>query len=119
MDHEIGKRMKSLRESVKLSQTAIAERAHSTQATIAKTETGAIGPSLKLLMWYADYFDVSMDYLCCRTDKPEGRLYEHKPKIEVDSEEMKRFIDMCFDPSSAVSEKFKEMLFSMMEGNKE
>lgn len=120
MNKKMGTRLKKLRESAKLSQTALAEKAHSTQSTIAKTEAGDIAPTLKLVLWYADYFDVSLDYLCCRTDKPEGKLFENKPKIEIDSEEMKRFISMCFDPTSAVSKKFKDALLSMvMEDSKQ
>ena len=116
---EMGKRMRQLRESVKLPQTVMAEKAHSTQSTIAKVEAGTASPSLGLLLWYAEYFDVSLDYLCCRTNNPEGKLFENKPKIEIDSDEMKRFIEMCFDPDSAVSRRFKDALLSMVtEDNK-
>ena len=66
-------------------------------------------------MQYADYFDVSMDYLFARTDKPQGKLYEYRPKITAGSEEMKQFIEMCFDPQSPMSEKLKQMLLQLME----
>lgn len=112
---EIGLRMKQLRESVHLSQVEIARLANSNQTTIAKTETGKTIPSLKLLLWWADYFDVSLDYLCCRTDKPQGALYECKPKIKASSGELRQFIEMCFDPESPMNEKLKETLLTMME----
>lgn len=108
----IGKRMKELRESYRLSQTELAKLCGSNQATIAKTETGKTAPSVKLLVWLADYFDVSMDYLCCRTDQPQGKLYECKPRVDA---EMRQFIEMCFDPKSPYNDKLKQTLFQMME----
>ena len=58
----IGKRIKQLRETYRLSQAELAKLCGSNQATIAKTETGKTAPSVKLLLWLADYFDISMDY---------------------------------------------------------
>lgn len=114
----IGKRIKELRESYHLSQAELAKLCGSNQATIAKTETGKTAPSVKLLLWLADYFDVSMDYLCCRTDQPQGKLYECKPRLNASSEDMKQFIEMCFDPASPFNSKLKETLFQMMEESK-
>lgn len=113
----IGQRMRELRERNHISQAEIAKLCGSNQTTIAKTETGKTAPSAKLLIWWADYFDVSLDYLCGRTDQPQGILYECKPKLNASSEEMKRFIEMCFDPKSPFNEKLKETLLTMMEGN--
>ena len=114
----IGKRIKELREFYHMSQTELAKLCGSNQATIAKTETGKTAPSVKLLLWLADYFDVSMDYLCCRTDQPQGKLYECKPRLNASSEDMKQFIEMCFDPASPFNSKLKETLFQMMEESK-
>ncbi len=114
----IGKRMKEVRELHRLSQAELAKLCGSNQATIAKTETGKTAPSVKLLLWLADYFDVSMDYLCCRTDQPQGKLYECKPRMEKDREEMREFINMCFDPQSPYNSKLKEALFQMMEDSR-
>ena len=113
---EIGKRMRELREASRLSQAEIAKLCGSNQTTIAKTEVGKTAPSVKLLVWWADYFDVSLDYLCCRTDQPQGKLYECKPKLNVSGEDMTQFIEMCFDPKSPYNEKLKETLIAMMKG---
>ena len=43
---------------------------------------------------YADYFDVSLDYIFGRTDKPQGQLYEGKMKIEKVYPDMDKFIEM-------------------------
>lgn len=112
---EIGQRMRELRESVHLSQAEIAKLCGSNQSTIGKMEKGITAPSVKLLVWYADYFNISMDYLCCRTDQPQGILYECKPQIRYSDKEMKQFIEMCFDPKSPYNDKLKAALFQMME----
>ena len=117
--NEIGQRMRELREAAHLSQVEIAKLCGSNQTTIAKTETGKTLPSIKLMVWWADYFDVSMDYLCCRTDQPQGKLYECKPKLNASGNDMKQFIEMCFDPKSPFNAKLKEALLTMMEDSKE
>jgi hypothetical protein len=85
-----------------------------TQACINRYETAASSPPLKVLLWYADYFDVSMDYIFGRTDKPQGTLYEYKSKIERNSEEMRQFVEMCFDSESPISERLKQTLVEML-----
>ncbi|MCI5705333.1 MAG: helix-turn-helix domain-containing protein [Pseudoflavonifractor sp.] len=111
---EIAQRLKSLRESVNLSQAKLAALMGATQASVNRYENGQSSPPLKILRWYADFFDVSMDYIFARTEQPEGKLYEHKPKvleaITQDNRELRRFVDMCFDPTSPVSEKLREVL---------
>ncbi len=68
----------------------------------------------KVLFAYAEYFDVSIDYLCGRTDKPEGKLYSGRPHIGEDNEELRKFIEFCFDPASPMSRKLKDTLYDMM-----
>lgn len=112
---QIGQRMRKLREEANLSQAEIAKLCGSNQSTIGKTENGQTAPSIKLLIWWADYFDISLDYLCCRTDQPQGKLYECKPRIKPSGEDMRQFIEMCFDPNSPMNDKLKEALIHMME----
>lgn len=116
---EIANRLKSLRESVNLSQAKLAALMGATQASVNRYENGQTTTPLKILLWYADFFDVSMDYIFARTEQPEGRLYEHKPKvieaITQDNKELRQFVDMCFDPASPVSEKLRDMLTKMLE----
>ena len=116
---EIAQRLKSLRESVNLSQANLAALMGATQASVNRYENGQSSPPLKILQWYADFFDVSMDYIFARTDQPEGRLYEHKPKVleavTQENKELRQFVDMCFDPASPVSEKLREVLTKLLE----
>ena len=112
---ELGARLRTLRESVKLSQVKMAELLGVKQSSINRYEQGLSAPSLETLLQYADYFDVSMDYLFARTDKPQGKLYEYRTKITAGSEEMKQFIEMSFDPQSPMNGKLKQTLLQLME----
>lgn len=114
--NEVGKRLKILREGIGVSQMKMAEAIGSTQSSINRYENGQSSPPIELLRRCADYFDVSLDYIFGRTDKPQGVTYEFKPKVTPEKEEMRRFIEMCFDPQSPMNDKLKEALFRMMEG---
>lgn len=111
---ETGNRLRKLREGLGVSQVKFGKLAGMAQATINRYETGYSAVPLKTLIWYADYFDVSMDYLCCRTEKPEGKLYEFKPKVLEENSEMRQFIEMCFNPDSPMNERLKETLVQML-----
>ena len=60
---EVAQRLKSLRESVGLSQAKLAALMGATQASVNRYENGQSSPPLKILRWYADFFDVSLDYI--------------------------------------------------------
>ena len=116
---QIGKRLRALREGVRLTQVNMAEILGVQQSRINRYETGQSTPSPEVFVKYADYFDVSMDYLYCRTDKPQGKLYDYQPqalKVKTEqSREMREFIEMCFDPQAPVNKRLKEALFRIME----
>ena len=115
----VGQRLRVLREGVKLSQKKIADMIGTSQASINRYESGSGAPPLKTLLWYADYFDVSLDYIFGRTEQPQGRLYEYKPKILENSDELKNFVEMCFDPSSPMNERLKQALIEILYSNNE
>lgn len=111
---KIGQRLKELRQSVRLSQSRIAVIVKSSQPAIARYEVGEAHIPADVLLNYANYFDVSLDYIYCRTDNPKGTQYENKPKVEKIYPEMEKFIEMCFDPDSPMNEKLKETLKKML-----
>ena len=111
-------RLRDLRKSLRLSQTKIAEQCGTTQASINRYEHNLSEPPFETVLWYADFFDVSLDYIFGRTDKPQGILYKNRPKEIFEDENMKRFIEMCFDPKSPASAKLKEELFKLLKENK-
>ena len=118
MKEMIGERLKALRVGVRLSQTKLAGILGTQQSSINRYEQGQAVPGPEMFVKYADYFDVSMDYLYCRTDEPRGKLYDYKPqalkeKMEQ-SEEMREFIEMCFDPQAPVNKRLKEALLRIM-----
>ena len=110
----VGERLRTLRDSIKLSQTKLASIIGTTQACINRYETDVSSPPLTVLLWYADYFDISLDYIFGRTDQPQGKLYEYHPKIEKNSEEMRQFVEMCFDPKSPMNDRLKQTLIDML-----
>ena len=109
----VGTRLRALRESVGLSQAKLGELAGLKQASVNRYEHDQAQAPHKILLWYADYFDVSLDYVFARCDNPQGRKYENRPKIE--NENLKQFVEMCFDPASPMNEKLKETLLRLLE----
>jgi len=113
----VGSRLKALRATTGLSQQALADIAGTKQSTINRYENDASEMPYRILLWYANYFDVSLDYIFCRADKPQGKLFEFRPKLSKENEQMKAFIEMCFDPKSPMNDKLKQTLLDMlMEG---
>ena len=113
------KRLLELRKSVNLPQTKMAEALGLNQSTLNRVEHNQQIISDEVLLKYADYFDVSLDYICGRTDKPEGKLFTARPNISGDNEEIRQFIEMCFDPKTKMSVKLKDTLYQMMTGGDE
>ena len=111
----IGKRLKSLRKSLGKSQAQIAE-VNSTikQPAIFRYERGVTDVPNDILLWYADFFDVSLDYIYGRTDKPQGKLYDYIPKV-IEDDKIKDFIEMCFDPKSPANAKLKEAVTKLLQ----
>lgn len=63
--------LKKLRLQKKKTQLQIQMDTGIEQALLSKYESGKRIPPTETLMALADYFDVSMDYIMGRTDKPE------------------------------------------------
>jgi len=102
-----------LRESVNLSQAKLGALAGLKQASVNRYEHDSVEAPNKVLLWYADYFDVSLDYIFGRCNSPQGRKYENRPKIA--NENMRLFVEMCFDPASPMNARLKETLLRMLE----
>ena len=110
----ISKRLKQLREDAGLSQSKIGQLVGVPQSSIYRYEQGQSTPSPKTFRWYANYFDVSLDYLFGRTNDPHGAHYEYKPRYETLNPEMEKFVEMCFDPNSRMNERLKETLLAIL-----
>ena len=116
------KRMADLRESVNITQVRLAKELGISQAAINRYEHNNAAVPDNVLLKYADFFDVSADYILGRTDKPEGAIYNNeqqtlKEKIVRDDEWMD-FVEACFDPRSPMNKKLKEMMLQMAGGER-
>jgi transcriptional regulator with XRE-family HTH domain len=111
-----GRRLMELRKSLGMTQEKLSAALSISQSSLNRYEHDQAIISDKVLLTYADYFDVSLDFICGRTDKPEGKLYTGRPQIGEDNEELRQFIEMCFDPKSKMSVKLKDTLYRMMSG---
>lgn len=99
----IGERLRGLRESVRLSQVKLAKEFDVSQSALARYEIDDSTPSPEVFLKYADYFDVSLDYIFGRTDDPHGMIYNNCVKLGLNNPEMARFVEMCFDPGASQS----------------
>ena len=102
----MGKRLRQLRMDAGISQLNMAEIIGIKQSSINRYEQGSSTPTAENLVKYAEYFDVSLDYVFGRCDSPQGKLYEYqseafREKIKNNSE-LNDFIEMCFDPNSSM-----------------
>ena len=118
----IGERLRTLREGVNLSQAKLAKLLDTTQASINKYETDKTSPTPETFLWYANYFDVSLDWIFGRAEKPQGKLYDYQPETlkekMANNEEIRQFVEMCFDPKTSINERLKETLIKMLEGER-
>lgn len=113
----VGTRLKALRHSTGLSQTALAKIADSNQSSINRYEMDQSETPYRILLWYADHFDVSLDYIFCRTDNPHGKYYEYQPEMVKEKlqnkAEWSEFIEACFEEGSPLNIRLKDMLIKM------
>ncbi|MDE5721637.1 MAG: helix-turn-helix domain-containing protein [Clostridia bacterium] len=69
MDHTFkDNKIAELRKEAGLSQRALARHLATSQANISRWETGISEPSILECWRMADFFNVSIDYLCGRTE---------------------------------------------------
>lgn len=66
-------RLRGLRKSLKINQTVLANAVGLNIKQIQRYEAGTNEPTLSVLISLADFFDVSLDYLCGRSDRRERR----------------------------------------------
>lgn len=64
-------RLKKLRKERGYTQVSVQMQTGIEQALLSKYETGERIPPTDTLLLLAEFYDVSIDYILCRTDKPE------------------------------------------------
>lgn len=79
--------LRKLREAKGLTQPELAELFGSTQSAISNYESGTREPDISLLMRFAEYFDVTVDYLVGSTDLPfridSGKIFYTELEKEI------------------------------------
>jgi len=63
--------LRKLRKQKKLTQIALQMQTGIEQALLSKYETGERVPPTETLLILADFYNVSIDYILCRTDNPK------------------------------------------------
>ncbi|MCL2639177.1 MAG: helix-turn-helix domain-containing protein [Oscillospiraceae bacterium] len=114
---KIAERLLDLRQNMKLTQQKLSKLLGISQTAINRYEHGETAINANALLKYADFFDVSADYILGRCDDPQGKKYGYQPEFLKDklanSDEWKEFVEMCFSPGSPINNKLKEMLVQM------
>ena len=73
MDVSVGTRLRVLRKDAGLTQAQLAALADTKQAAINRYETDRAAAPYRILVWYATYFNVSLDYIFGLCENPRGR----------------------------------------------
>lgn len=70
MDVSVGTRLRVLRKDAGLTQAQLAALAGTNQAAINRYETDRAAAPYRILVWYATYFNVSLDYIFGLCENP-------------------------------------------------
>ncbi|KLU66716.1 HTH-type transcriptional regulator ImmR [Desulfosporosinus acididurans] len=87
---DLGKRLRGLRLAKGLKQDELAEKISIARGSIGNYETGARTPDAEILLKFADFFDVSADYLLgIREDQKEREFDKRLSSLEKEIAELK------------------------------
>jgi len=116
----VSKRMLELRTGLNMSQMKLSKMLGISQAAINRYEHNQAAVPDNVLLKYAEFFNISLDYIFGRTDKPEGMTFNNEPEILrqkiIKEDEWMDFIEACFDPRSPMNKKLKEIMLKMAGG---
>lgn len=105
----VGARLKLIRKTHNLTQKQMASLLNCSQNAIFAYENGKNEPSLKVLKFYSDYFNVSYDYLFGKNIKSKNLNKETKDEIS-------NFIEYCFSPESGeIYEEIKSYIYKVID----
>ncbi|MEA4846867.1 MAG: helix-turn-helix transcriptional regulator [Clostridiaceae bacterium] len=111
---EFGERLKDLREEKNLTRYELANELNVSYSTVSKYETNIRFPDKGILITLADIFDVSLDYLLCRSsirDTADKILSRSKEQFLVSSSGNSYIADEDLSPEAIEEiEKFKEFV---------
>jgi len=108
------KKLAALRKKSGLTQESLAEKARLSQQTISKYERGLLEPDIDTLIFFADYFNVSVDYLL---DRPVDNRYDEIIEIRAYLKERPE-MKILYDTSKRVSKEDIEKIIAIMDSLK-
>ena len=115
-DKILGERLKKLRLEANLPQAKMASSLGTTQNAVFKYENGECFPPMRILLIYADYFDVSLDWLFGRCSNREGKLYTGVARNE--QQRLQDYTDKLFESDSPLGKKLLEVIHKAIEEEK-
>ncbi|MCD8003058.1 MAG: helix-turn-helix domain-containing protein [Clostridia bacterium] len=84
----VSERLKALRDEKGITQSELCRQIEVNRITYQSYESGRSEPSIYVLEQLATFYDVSLDYLCCRTSKRKGFYAEgdeRQKDIEIET----------------------------------
>jgi transcriptional regulator with XRE-family HTH domain len=115
--NNIPERLKTLREEAKLTQTEVASMVGLTQNAIFRYESGRNEPPCSVLLWYADYFQVSLDYIFGRTGNKQGKLFAGQ--ISLSDKDKEAFVKMAMTPGTKAYDALMKEILAAIKGEKQ
>ena len=119
----MGEKLRDLRATTKYTQRELGEILGTNQATVARIENNIADPNPILLIKYADYFDISLDWLYGRSEEPQGKLYKFETQNFRDKiankAEWEQFVKACFEPNSTLNLKLQEAILRISGGDED
>ena len=104
----LAKRLKQLREEHHISQAKIGKMCGITQNAVFKYENGVSFPPMNILLFYADYFNISLDWLFGRCDNREGKAYSGISKSDQDR--VDAYTEEILDESTPLGKKLMKII---------
>ncbi len=115
----VGTRLRIIRKDAGLSRVELGKLAGSNQSAINRYETDRAAVPYRMLIWYAQYFDVSMDYIFGLCDDKRGRIVTVSPEGAEEYVRRKpdwsEFVEACFEPGSELNRKLRQIVLNMAE----
>ena len=103
MDVSVGTRLRVLRKDAGLTQAQLAA-------------------PYRILVWYATYFNVSLDYIFGLCEDPRGQYVcvtpEEAQEVVQRKPDWSEFVEACFTPGSELNRRLKQMILNMGEEEK-
>ena len=113
----LAKRLKQLREERHISQAKIGKMCNTTQNAIFKYENGVTFPPMNVLMFYADYFNVSLDWIFGRCDNKEGKCFSGVARNDQDR--LDAYEEEILNESTPLGKKLIEIIKKVIKEDKE